>query len=226
MRTLLVGLCLAVFMTGCVDIGTKSESYPLMYSDQKPISIIVVPAINESTAADAGELLNVTVTQPFADHGYYVVPAPIVLEIFRKEGILEGTQVKGIPAKIFRDNFGADAVLFLTITEWDKNYIVIGANVTVGIEYVLLSTQTNEVLWSYTQRIVIDTGSSSGNLLVDLVATAVTTAITDYIPIAYQVHLAAINSMPYGKYHPSTGLDGDQKSVNKAAKDAALGESE
>jgi hypothetical protein len=216
---------LAIFilvLNGCAEIGTKRDSYPLMYGEMKPVSMVVVPAINNTTAADAGELLNVTVTQPFADHGYYVIPAPIVADIFRREGILEGSQIKGIPTKIFSESFGADSVLFLTVSEWEKNYVVIAGNVTVGIEYVLISTETNEVLWSYTQRIVVDTGSSSGSLLVDLVATAVSTAVTDYVPVAYQVHLAASTAMPYGKYHPQSGLDGDQKSVNVEAKNAAL----
>ena len=157
-----------------------------------------MPAINETTAADAGDLLNVTVAQPFANHGYYVMPVSIVADIFRGEGVIDGTQMKGVPTKIFKDSFGADSVLFLTINKWETNYIVIGGNVTVGIEYVLLSTETNEVLWSYQQNLVIDTGSSSGNILVDIVATAISTAATDYVPIAAQVHVNAVNAMADG----------------------------
>jgi hypothetical protein len=41
-----------------------------MYTDKKPLSILVVPAINESTAADAADLLNVTVAQLFTNQGY------------------------------------------------------------------------------------------------------------------------------------------------------------
>jgi hypothetical protein len=203
-------------------MGTKRDAYPAMYTDKKPVSILVVPAINESTAADAGDLLNVTVAQPFTNHGYYVLPLPIVYEIFKREGVLEGTQIKGIPTALFKQNFGADAVLFMTIENWDKNYIVIAGNVTVGIEYVLLSTETNEVLWSYDQKVVVDTSSSSGNILVDLVATAISTAAADYVPVAAQVHEVATQSMPFGKYHPKSGLDGDVKSVSLKAKDAAL----
>lgn len=211
-------------MTGCssVQMGTKRDAYPLMYTDKKPISMLVVPAINESTAADAGDLLNVTVAQPFADHGYYVFPIPIVAEIFKREGIIEGTQVKGLPTSVFKKNFGADSVLFVTIENWEKKYMVVAGNITVGIEYVLLSTETNEILWSYDQTIVVDTSGSSGNLLVDLVSTAVNTAVAQYVPVAARVHATAIQSMPFGKYHPQSGADGDLKTVNLAAKDAAL----
>ena len=221
-RILLTAILLAG-LTGCATpMGTKRDAYPAMYTDKKPVSILVVPAINESTAADAGDLLNVTVAQPFTNHGYYVLPLPVVYDIFKREGVLEGTQIKGLPTKIFKQNFGADAVLFMTIENWDKKYIVVAGNITVGIEYVLLSTETNEVLWSYDQKVVVDTSSSSGNILVDLVATAISTAAANYVPVAVQVHEVAIQSMPFGKYHPKSGLDGDVKSVSLEAKEAAL----
>lgn len=227
MRNLIAILTAAVLVSGCVpQTMTKRDAYPLMYSQQKPLTMLVVPAINESTAADAGDLLNVTVTQPFTNHGYYVMPVPIVADIFRREGVLEGTQVKGIPAQLFKKNFGADSVLFLTITAWDKNYIVLAANVTVAIEYVLISTETNEVLWSYQQQVVVDTSGSSGNLLADVISTAITTAVTDYVPIAAQVHAAAVRTLPYGKYHPRSGQDGAEQTVNVAAKEGALGKDE
>jgi hypothetical protein len=168
-------------------------------------------------------LLYATVTQPFANHGYYVLPMPVVVDIFRREGVLEGTQVKGIPTALFKQNFEADAVLFITITEWNKDYAIIAASVVVGIEYVLLSTTTNEVLWSYSQRLEMDTSGSSGNAIVDLIATAITTAVTDYVPIALQAHnTATAAALPLGKYQPRSELDGDAKTVIFQARDSAL----
>ena len=216
-------ISLIIFLvSGCAEMGTKRDSYPSMYTDRKPVSMLIVPAINESTAADAGDLLNVTVTQPFSNHGYYVMPMPIVADIFRREGILEGTQVKGLPTSIFKKNFGADSVLFMTIESWDKNYAILAGNVTVSIEYVLLSTETNEVLWSYDSTVVVDTSGSSGNIFADLIATAVATGVADYVLIAYQVHATASEALPFGKYHPKSGLDGMQKSVNLKLKNEAV----
>lgn len=222
-KMLLLSIALLA-LTGCatVPMGTKGDAYPAMYTDKKPVTMLVVPAINESTAANAGDLLNVTVAQPFTNHGYYVLPVPLVADIFKREGILEGTQIKGMPTAVFKKNFGADSVLFMTIENWDKNYVVVAGNITVGIEYVLLSTTTNEVLWSYDQKVVVDTSGSSGNILVDLVATAITTAVADYVPVAAQVHATAIQSMPFGKYHPRNGTDSSDKTVNLAAQSAAL----
>ena len=221
----IITIILAVsFLSGCVEMGTKQDAFPSMYGPQKPVSILVVPAINESTAADAGDLLNVTVSQPFTNMGYYVVPMPIVADIFRNEGIIEGTQIKGLPTGVFKKNFGADAVLFMTIESWEKNYAVIAGNVTVGIEYVLLSTTSNEVLWSYEQVVVIDTSGGSGNIFADLISTAIATGMTDYASVARQVHARAVTAMPFGKYHPRSGADGLDKSVVIAAKESALAE--
>jgi hypothetical protein len=221
----IITIILAVsFLSGCVEMGTKQDAFPSMYGPQKPVSILVVPAINESTAADAGDLLNVTVSQPFTNMGYYVIPMPIVTDIFRNEGIVEGTQIKGMPTELFKKNFGADAVLFMTIESWDKNYAVLAANVTVGIEYVLLSTTSNEILWSYEQVVVIDTSGGSGNLLADIISTAITTGLTDYASVARQVHARAVTAMPFGKYHPRSGADGLDKSVVIAAKESAIAE--
>lgn len=200
---------------------TKKEAFPMMYPPyEQPISMVVVPAINKSTAADASELINSTLTMPFADNGYYILPISIVSEIFAKEGILEGSQIIGLPASVFKNNFGADSVLYITINKWDTNYLVLAANVTVGISYVLVSTHTDEILWSYDHQVVVDTaGDSSGFLLLDVVKTAVNTAMTDYIPIARQVNSAAVTTLPFGKYHPNIGTDGDMKVVSTDAKD-------
>ena len=224
MKKVLSILLAVLVLSGCAEMGTKQDAYPSMYTPKKPVSILVVPAINESTAADAGDLLNVTVAQPFTNHGYYVMPMTNVAEIFSKEGNLEGTQVKGLPASLFKKNFGADAELFMTIESWDKNYAVLAANVAVGIEYVMLSTTTNEILWSYEQEVVVDTSGSSGNLLADVIATAISTGITDYSVVARQVHAQAVKALPYGKYHPRTGTDGAEKSVVLAKKESAVSE--
>ena len=139
------------FIVGCTQIETKRQAFPRMYEPTKPVSLVVVPAINKTTAADAGDLINSTLTIPFADNGYYVFPISIVSDIFRREGIVDGTQIAGLPASLFKNNFGADAVLHVTINKWDTNYVVLAANVTVGISFVLVSTLYNKVLWSYDQ---------------------------------------------------------------------------
>jgi|TARA_B110000240_G_scaffold187522_1_gene225260 hypothetical protein len=207
-----------------LPIQTKAEAYPAMYDDRKPLSVLVIPAINNSTAAEATDFFNVTITEPLSNVGYYTMPVEIVKDIFQKEGIVDSTMIKGLPTSIFKKNFGADAVLFVTINKWDKQYVVIAGNVSVSMDYVMLSTETSEVIWSYSATQTIDTtAESSGFIMLDILSTAITTATTDYVPIAKQVNYQAFTALPHGGYSDQHGLDQDQ-SISTTMKDAALEE--
>lgn len=206
-------IAIALLMTGCVSTTTKQAAFPEMYSDVDRQTILVVPVINETTAAEAPELLNATIAQPLANKGYYVLPVPIVSNIFQESGIIDGSQLKGIPFNTYKDKFGADSVLFIKLKTWETNYMVISGNVTVGMEYVLVSAETNNVLWSYQNTFVLDTSGSSGNLIADIIVTAVSTAVTDYVPVARRVHANAVTTLPVGKYHPKYLKDGADKNV-------------
>jgi|TARA_B110000259_G_C13986625_1_gene390729 hypothetical protein len=207
-----------------LPIQTKAEAYPAMYDDRKPLSVLVIPAINNSTAAEATDFFNVTITEPLSNVGYYTMPVEIVKDIFQKEGIVDSTMIKGLPTSIFKKNFGADAVLFVTINKWDKQYVVIAGNVSVSMDYVMLSTETSEVIWSYSATQTINTtAESSGFIMLDILSTAITTATTDYVPIAKQVNYQAFTALPHGGYSDQHGLDQDQ-SISTTMKDAALEE--
>ncbi|MEK6690019.1 MAG: hypothetical protein AABY78_01810 [Nitrospirota bacterium] len=86
---------------------------------------------------------------------------------------------------------------------------------------MLKSTTTGRVLWKYDGLIRVDTSGDSGGggglagLLVKVVATAIKTAATDYVPIAKQVNLITMSSMPYGKYNPNFDKDRDAQIILK-----------
>ena len=207
-----------------LPIQTKAEAYPAMYDDRKPLSVLVIPAINNSTAAEATDFFNVTITEPLSNVGYYTMPVEIVKDIFQKEGIVDSTMIKGLPTSIFKKNFGADAVLFVTINKWDKQYIVLAGSVSVSMDYVMLSTETSEVIWSYSATQTIDTtAEASGFIMLDILTTAISTATTDYVPIAKQVNYQAFAALPHGGYSDLHGLDQEQ-SISTTMKDAALEE--
>ncbi|MBV7316544.1 GNA1162 family protein [Shewanella sp. NIFS-20-20] len=202
-----------LLLGGCAATTTKQQAFPKMYSENKPQTIVIAPVINNTMAAEASDYLNATVAQPLANKGFYVMPVPVVSDVFKQAGVIDGAQLKGVPAKTYYEKFGADAVLYITLTHWETNYIVVGGNVTLGMEYVLVSTHTNDVLWSYANTLVVDTSGSSGNIIADLIVTAITTATTDYIPIARQVHSSATQTLPVGQYHPRHGKDGSDINV-------------
>jgi hypothetical protein len=210
MRKIVLGI-MVVMLAGCQSAPqlTKEQMFPLMY-DEKPLSIVVAPIINKSTAADAGDLYQTTIAKPLAEAGYYVVSVPFSKRILEQEGLVDGQQLEAIEVSSFRDIFGADAVLLVTIQEWDTNYYVVGGNVTVSLVMSLKSTQTNEQLWHYAGKIVVNTQSDTGaGLLGNLIATAINTARAKYVEAAEQVNNRVVHTMPLGQHHQ--GYMKDQK---------------
>ena len=203
----ITALLFLIVLSGCQTTTiTKGEAFPNMYGE-KPASILVVPAINLTTAADAAALYATTIAKPLAESGYYVFSVPFVEQFLQREGIIDGEQVNNIPLSKFKEMFDADAVLFVTLNSWDTNYYVTGGNVTVAAKFELKSTTSNQILRQYDDIVVHNTSGNSGNLIADMIATALATALVDYVPIANVVNQRIVNSMPVGKYHKRHNID-------------------
>ena len=198
-----IGLALIILLlTSCASYRyvTKQEAFPHMYNET-PHTILVLPPLNESTAADAIDYYLTTVLEPLAESGFYVFPIDIIANALKSEGIYDSAQLLGLDPSLFKDFFGADAVLYTSIKKWDTNYIVISGSVVVRIAFELKSTHTGITLWAFDQEVTISTTDNSSNFLVALIATAIKTATQDYVPVARQVNYNALRTMPYGQYH-------------------------
>lgn len=194
--------------SGCATQSNKLEAFPEMYNE-KPVSIMVVPSINKSTAADAPHLYSSTINEPLSNAGFYVLPIEITNRFLINEGLSQGELIVDIPPQKFYEIFGADAVLYVTINKWDTNYFVLGGNVTVAVNYILKSTKTGESLWAYDGQLVVDTSGndSGGGILAKLISAAITTAAQDYVPIARNINVTALQAIPFGKYHKMHNKD-------------------
>lgn len=213
-------LCVSVLsFSGCAtttqNMISKQGAFNKLY-EEKPKSVLVVPAINQSTAADAPLYYATTISQPLTEQGYYVLPITITDEILRSSGISDGAQLAAVPVNRLGTLFGADAVLFVTINLWDTSYYVLGGHVVVGLHYNMVSTKTSETLWQYRNQVTIDTSGNSNNagLLGAIIETAIKTASQDYVPVAQAVNYRSLVTIPYGEYHPQFGMDGEQKVVD------------
>ncbi len=216
MMKVFISLILICSLAACNSTTRSTQPrFPKMYTES-PTSILVVPAINNTTAADATMLYASTITKPLSEAGYYVYSLPFVQTLFANEGIIDGRQVKNkLSSKIYRDRFAADSILYVTITQWDTNYYVVGGNVTVGAHFELVSTYTNETLWQYQDSISYDTSSDDSDiLLVNLISTAIESAMTDYAPLARDLNRQIISTMPLGRYHPNYNKEQHQPSQN------------
>ncbi len=200
-------LLILILLSSCSKPLKKIDAFPDMYKDE-PLSILILPPINETTAADAKEYYSTTILEPFAESGYYIFPVEIVFDVMKNEGVYDIDAFDSLPLEKFKQYFDADAVLFTKIKKWDTSYYVVGGNVKVEIEYKLVSTKDNKVLWSYDKEIKVDTKvNSTRSVLLNLALTAVKTVATDYVPIAKRINYMAISTIPFGKYHPRHNKD-------------------
>jgi hypothetical protein len=197
---------------------TKLQQYPKMYQ-QKPLSILVLPPINQSTSAEAKEYYTSTITECLANVGYYVLPIAITNDILKQEGAWDTEVMQSSALTKFKEYFGADAVLLTKIISWNKVYLITSGSVTVTLSFTLLSTQTPDTLWRYSGTITKNTSgnSNSGNILADLITsaivTAVNTAATRYVDVAKEVNVQVLSAMPAGKYNDRFGLDQNDQIV-------------
>jgi hypothetical protein len=209
----LLGISFLIGVTGCASTkSTKGSEFPLMY-EESPNTILILPPINQSTAADAKEYYATTIQEILSYWGYYTFPYEVTADIFKMERIYDAELIKDVPLGKFREFFGADAVLFTTIKKWDMSYMVLAASLTVSIDAELISTISDQTLWDYNGTVVVDLsgGSGGGGGLAGLIAQAIVTsaqaAMADYVPHAKTANYRALSSLPFGKYHPQYMTD-------------------
>lgn len=221
LRSTLIILLVSPLLSACVSptFVTKGNEFPAMYNE-KPKSLLIMPPINLSTAADAKDYYATTVEMPVAFHGYYTFPYELTAEVLKEQGIYDSELVYDIPLNKFQEYFGADAVMFTKIVKWDTSYAVVASNLTVSIEAEIKSTKTSEVLWKYTGTVVVDLSGNSGGgglagLIANAIVTAINTAAADYTTYAKQANERFIYSVPYGPYHPLYLKDQETKIIQQ-----------
>jgi len=209
---------LAVFLLASCGT-TKSVAFPKMY-DEDPLVMLVMPPINNSSAADAKDYFYTTMNVPIAEAGYYVLPPAMTMAALQRESAYDSELFIEGDVKKFGQIFGADVAIFTIIKSWNKS--VIGSSITIEIEYIFKSTKTNEVVFNRDARIVCNTSTGArangfgllGALAV-AAADAIKTAVTDYVPIAVMCNNAALEDLPAGKYSPKHGADGADSAMDK-----------
>lgn len=210
----LAAIVVLILLLGCAQLErtTLQEAYPKMYS-HSPVTILILPPINNTTAADAGEYFSCSLSEALGLRGYYPLPVQAVFNILQEEGLygIEGS-FAGSRQTLYANlqkYFGVDAVLQSTIDKWDKSWFLTAGTLTVDSSFELYSTSTAECLWDYSVSTQVRLGSSSDNLLAAALESALKTAVEDYFPHARQANIVTFQrALPYGKYHPEAGTDG------------------
>ena len=61
----------AIVVVSCSSTKTMGEQYPAMY-EEKPVTIAIMPPINQTTHAEAKDYFYTTMYLPLCEKGYYV----------------------------------------------------------------------------------------------------------------------------------------------------------
>ena len=203
----LVILCCTVTSCGMFNTVTRESQYAKMY-EEKPITLLVMPPINNSANVEAKDLLYTSISRPLVEAGYYVISPLLAMDVLKAESAYDAEMFFDAPLSAFQNYFGADAVVFSVIDAWTKK----GLGIQTKIRYVIKSAYTNEILFDRSCDLYLDLSfnSSSGSALgalINLAASAINTAATDHIIAARKANYFVLRDIPRGKYSPEYMLD-------------------
>lgn len=201
-------LCLLVsaFLTGCVTQPTQKDMSA--FQAAAPRSILVVPTINKSLDVDAPNYVLAALPVPIAEKGYYVFPVNTTKYVLEQEGYYEGERIHQHSTPTLAKLFGADAVLYVSINQWDAQFALLTTVVTVDFDYRLVSKDGTEI-WKEKKRMQYqpqnnNAGHPLATLLVAVINAAVTRAAPNYMPLTQQanqqVFVIGPNALPDGPY--------------------------
>lgn len=220
--TRILGFVLAVLaLVSCgTSKTTMGEQYPEMYAEH-PVSIAIMPPINQTTHAEAKDYFYTTMYLPLCEKGYYVFSPYLTMEMFQQESAYDAEMFLEGDLGQFKNVLGADAVMFTIIKDWRRNNV--GGTLSVKIEYILRSTATGKTLYTREGDIKVDTSINSGGgglfgALGNLIATAINTATTDKVIAGRRCNAYVLSDLPAGKYSPYYEKDAKNPAGKKFVK--------
>jgi hypothetical protein len=188
--------------------------------EEKPVTLLVMPPINNSNNVEAKELLYTSISLPLAEAGYYVISPHLAMEIFKAESAYDAENFLDQSVGMFGKVFGADAVIFSVIDEWKK----IGFGIQTKLKFIIKSTRTNEILFDRTCDLYLnlsDDNNYGGGLvgaLANVAVSAINTALTDHIVAARMCNWFVFEDVPQGKYRAEHQQDQETPAREKNIK--------
>jgi hypothetical protein len=155
----------SLVLTGCNTVPRAPVDVSV-YRQHMPKSILVLPPLNNSPDVRATYSFWSTVTRPIAEAGYYVFPVALVDQTFKENGVTTAGDAHSIAPQKLQEIFGADAALYITVTEYGSKYMVLNSVTSVAATAKLIDLKTGEQLWQGTRRIAMDSNANNQNGLI------------------------------------------------------------
>lgn len=210
-----ISLGLAVMLTGCAKPTPRDYT---AFKQSKPRSILVLPPVNQSPDVNAGHSLLTQVTYPLSEAGYYVLPVAVVEETFKQNGLTVPQDIRAVSVAKLHQIFGADAVLYIDVTDYGSKYIVVSSETRVTATARLVDLRTGQLLWSGGATASNnEQNNNSNNSLIGMLITAAVSQVANTmmdkghdiagITSVRMLSAGAPDGLLYGPYSPSYGKD-------------------
>jgi len=138
-----------------VSCGTTSKTGNSDYDafrESRPLSILVLPPLNNSVEVDAPNVIQACATLPLSEAGYYVFPVAVTQQMFKQNGIQTAADAHAVSHRRLREIFGADAALYMTITKFGAQFQVLRSVVEAEVSATLVDLKTGKELWKGTVK--------------------------------------------------------------------------
>ena len=208
---LFICLFMTILGTGCATVQPYDYS---AYKRHHPRSILVLPPVNDSPDVNATYSMFSQLTYPLAESGYYIFPAALVDETFKQNGLNSPADIHAVaPAKL-QQIFGADAALYVTITQYGTSYTIINSAAIVSANAKLVDLKTGNLLWQGSATASSDEGqnNSSGGLAGLLITAIIKQIANNVLDVSHQVAGVASQRLLFAR--PPNGILNGPRSPN------------
>lgn len=205
-------LAFAGMLGGCASSPSGNYDYSTFFA-AAPRSILVLPPINNTLVEHASSAYLSTLTQPLVEQGYYVLPVELVDRVLRENGLDLPEDMHQIPLERAGEVFGADAVLYVTVTEYGSTYRVVAQSNNVAARLRLVDARSGELLWDAVAVGSSGAGVNMFSLTDTLVSAAIGQVISDRRDDSHKLSRVANRAvvtqagsgLPFGPRHPRAG---------------------
>ena len=142
----------------------------------KPNTVAVLPFFNQAKSQLGSDEVRRGFYNHFSSLPYKSMKLYSVDNILRKAGLTDAEAINKISPKELGRILDVDAVIYGSISDFDKLFVVVYSSVSVGAEIKMYDTKTGNFLWSGKHVTRIQEGGISTNPI-GLIATVVATAM-------------------------------------------------
>jgi len=139
----------------------------------KPASLLVLPPLSDSPDIKATPGVWAQATKPLSEAGYYVFPITLVDETFRQNGLNMAAEIHAVSPEKLHAFFGADAAVYLRVTQYGARYSVISSDTTVAVEGYIVDLRSGKRLWEGKARASSSEEQQNQGGLIGLLAVAI-----------------------------------------------------